>query len=74
MVFNNELDFSVLKKYGFKQQECMGERFWTIEYKKGRGYYEYITIAEEDRKVQINAIKLTSVLYDLLKDRVVVKE
>lgn len=49
----------------------MGERFWTLEYKLGY-YNEYITIAEEDREVQIHAIKLTGVLYNMLKDRVIV--
>ena len=49
----------------------MGERFWTLEYEKGF-YKEYITIAEEDREVQIHAIKLTGILYQMLKDRVIV--
>lgn len=51
----------------------MGERFWTLEYKKGC-YKEYITIVEEDKSVQIHAIKLTSVLYEMLKDRVIIKK
>lgn len=51
----------------------MGEKFWTLDYEKGF-YKEYITIAEEDRQVQIHAIKLTGVLYQMLKDRVIVND
>ena len=70
----DNMDLKELEKYGFKRNSDFPDRWAMVKtYKKGRYYQEDIYVWN-DRKIQVNAIKLNDTIYDLIKDGLVIKE
>lgn len=72
MKLKDDVDFKKLENYGFERQYLVDSWGWVLDYKKGF-YKEHITIWEEDRELQIDAIGLLSVVYDMIQDGIVEK-
>ena len=68
-----DADLKELEKYGFKKNSNFPDGWVMVKtYKKGRYYQEDIYVWN-DRKIQVNAIKLNDTIYDLIKADLVVK-
>lgn len=72
MKLKDDIDFKKLENYGFERQYLVDSWVWVLDYKKGF-YKEHIIIWEEDRELQINAIGLLSVVYDMIQDGIIEK-
>ena len=65
------VDLKVLEKYGFKKNSNFPDGWAMVKtYKKGRYYQEDIYVWN-DRIIQVNAIELNYIIYDLIKDGLV---
>ena len=69
----DDVDLEILKKYGFERNYIIDSWCWLLETHIGNTYGECIIIWECDRKIQINAIELLTIVYDLIKDDLVEK-
>ena len=72
MKLKDDVDFKKLENYGLERQYLVDSWGWILDYQKGF-YKEHITIWEEDRELQINAIGLLSVVYDMIQDGIIEK-
>lgn len=67
------IDLKELEKYGFIRNSNFPDGWAMVKtYKKGRYYQEDIYVWN-DRKIQVSAIELNDILYDLIKDDLVEK-
>ena len=72
MKLKDDVDFKKLEEYGFARHYLIDEWGWELNYEKGF-YKEYITIWEENRELQVQAIGLLDVLYDMIQDGIIEK-
>lgn len=69
----DDVDLKELEKYGFKRNSNFPDGWAMVKtYKKSRYYQEDIYVWN-DRRIQVNAIKLNDTIYDLIKDGLVEK-
>ena len=69
----DNVDLKELEKYGFKRNSNFPDGWAMVKtYKKSRYYQEDIYVWN-DRRIQVNAIKLNDTIYDLIKDGLVEK-
>lgn len=69
----NNVDLKELENYGFKKNSNFPDGWAMVKtYKKGRYYQEDIYVWN-DRKIQVNAIEILDILYDLIKADLVEK-